>query len=86
VPTNEEITENTAINSSKILTTEEMQSVRGKAIHVAIFAMWAIGNMVVSIRNKYLPSKYWKYVAYHPPTKRVKAYIGKDHCIHYVEY
>jgi len=67
VPTNEEITENTAINSSNILTTEEMQSVRGKAIHVAIFAMWAIGNMVVSIRNKYLPSKYWKYVAYHPP-------------------
>ena len=77
---------NVQSENSKNMTSEEMQSVRGKAIHVAIFAMWAIGNMVVSIRNKYLPRKYWKYVAYHPPTKRVKAYIGKDHCIHYVEY
>lgn len=67
------------------LSNEVMQQIKGKYYQIAL-TLIAIGNVVVAARNKYLPKKYHKYIAYHPMDKRVKAYIGKDHKIHYKEY
>ena len=72
-------------DSAKILSTEEMQNIRGKLWWLPI-TLYGLGNIIVTVRDKYVPRKYWKYCAYHPPNKRVKAYLGRDHCIHYVEY
>ncbi|MGB9869792.1 cysteine peptidase family C39 domain-containing protein, partial [Methanothermobacter sp.] len=48
----------------------------------------SLGNIEMNIEKfaKYVPKKYWCYFAYHPPFKKVRAYIGKDHRIHYIEY
>ncbi|MBM4240086.1 MAG: C39 family peptidase [Euryarchaeota archaeon] len=71
-------------DNSKILTNEEMQSINGK--YWQFLAFVAIGTIIISVRNKYVPKKYWCYCAYHPPFKKVRSYIGKDHKIHYIEY
>ena len=74
-----------AQSNNGTLTNEEMQSINGKFWQLAL-TLIGIGCAVVSLRDKYVPKKYWKYVSYHDPNKKVKSYIGKDHRIHYREY
>jgi len=61
-----------------------MKKIQGKCWQ--FLAPVAIGTIIISVRNKYVPKKYWCYIAYHPPFKKVRSYIGKDHKIHYIEY
>ncbi|WP_370004862.1 C39 family peptidase [Methanothermobacter sp. KEPCO 2] len=69
---------------NRTLTDEEMKNIKGKCWQ--FLAPVTIGTIIISVRNKYVPKKYWCYIAYHPPFKKVRAYIGKDHRIHYIEY
>ena len=73
------------INTEKILSTEEMQRIKGRLWWLPV-TLYGLGNLIITIRDKYVPQRYWKYCAYHPPNKKVKAYVGRDHLIHYVEY
>ncbi|QHN07803.1 pseudomurein-binding repeat-containing protein [Methanothermobacter sp. THM-2] len=48
----------------------------------------AIGNGILDFRDHYLPEEYWKYIAYHRTWAHgyeLRAYVGEDHCIHYIE-
>jgi|GEM_PF-4918585 hypothetical protein len=74
-----------AQSNNGTLTNEDMQNINGKFWQLAL-TLIGIGCAVISIRDKYIPQKYWKYVSYHDPNKKVKAYIGKNHRIHYREY
>lgn len=50
------------------------------------FTIIGEGELILSVRDHYLPEEQWKYIAYHPPIfYEVRAYLGEDHCIHYVE-
>ncbi|WP_432703681.1 C39 family peptidase [Methanothermobacter thermautotrophicus] len=60
---------------NRTLTDEEMQNIKGKCWQ--FLAPVTIGTIIISVRNKYVPKKYWCYFAYHPPFKKVRAYIGK---------
>jgi hypothetical protein len=52
-----------------------------------VYTMIAMGELIVSVKEHYLPQEYWKYISY----KRggwlsgyeCEAFIGEDNCIHY---
>jgi len=50
--------------------------------------IWAEGELILNIRDHYLPKEYWKYISYHHSWLdgyEVRTYIGEDNCIHYIE-
>lgn len=48
-------------------------------------AMLAEGQLAVSIRNHYVPSKYWQYSSYHAPMWEAKIYTAVNIKTHYCD-
>lgn len=50
--------------------------------------LWVEGELILDIRDHYLPREDWKYISYHRSwldEYEVRTYIGDDNCIHYIE-
>jgi hypothetical protein len=53
-----------------------------------VFCIIAEGDLILNIRDHYLPREYWKYISLHRGPiygYKLETYIGADNCIHYKE-